>query len=191
MTAGGKQILFLHGAGVQPDDPEWGAPAFTETLLAPVYGEAQVRAPKLGDPDDPAADLWLSSIADAMADFPHDGIVLGHSLGGSTFLQFATQRRPETHIAALFLLAAPFWGAGGWDADEFKLSDGFEKNLDGIERIVIGHGTADEIVSADHARRYAELIPRAEIHLIEGAGHDFRGGSVGALTDALREVLSA
>ena len=39
---------------------------------------------------------------------------------------------------------------------------------------LIVHGTNDDVVSVEHARRLAERAPRAELRIIEGGGHQLR-----------------
>lgn len=39
---------------------------------------------------------------------------------------------------------------------------------------LIVHGTDDDVVPVDHARRLAERAPRAEVRIIEGGGHQLR-----------------
>ena len=40
--------------------------------------------------------------------------------------------------------------------------------------MLIVHGTADDVVPVEHARRLAERAPRAEVRIIEGSGHQLR-----------------
>lgn len=39
---------------------------------------------------------------------------------------------------------------------------------------LIVHGTADDVVPVEHARRLAERAPRAEVHILEGGSHQLR-----------------
>lgn len=40
--------------------------------------------------------------------------------------------------------------------------------------LLLMHGTADDVVPVEHARRLAERAPDAEVHIIEGAAHQLR-----------------
>jgi pimeloyl-ACP methyl ester carboxylesterase len=40
--------------------------------------------------------------------------------------------------------------------------------------VLILHGTADIVVPVDHASRIHERAPEAELHILEGAGHQLR-----------------
>ena len=40
--------------------------------------------------------------------------------------------------------------------------------------LLLMHGTADDVVPVEHARRLADRAPDAEVHIIEGAAHQLR-----------------
>jgi alpha-beta hydrolase superfamily lysophospholipase len=40
--------------------------------------------------------------------------------------------------------------------------------------VLVAHGTDDDVVPVDHARRIAEASGRAEVRILEGAGHQLR-----------------
>ena len=51
--------------------------------------------------------------------------------------------------------------------------------------ITIWHSEDDEFISADNTRRYAEKLPSAEVHFLDGYGHQFTK-SLTFLADAIR-----
>jgi alpha-beta hydrolase superfamily lysophospholipase len=57
--------------------------------------------------------------------------------------------------------------------------------------VLVVHGTADDVVPVDHARRIAEASGRAEVRILEGAGHQLRRepGIVDLLDEWLRRRL--
>jgi alpha-beta hydrolase superfamily lysophospholipase len=58
--------------------------------------------------------------------------------------------------------------------------------------VLVVHGTADDVVPVDHARRIADASGRADVRILEGAGHQLRRepGVVDMLDDWLRKRLS-
>jgi pimeloyl-ACP methyl ester carboxylesterase len=40
--------------------------------------------------------------------------------------------------------------------------------------VLVVHGTADDVVPVDHARRLGDASERAEVHILDGAGHQLR-----------------
>lgn len=58
---------------------------------------------------------------------------------------------------------------------------------------LIVHGTADDVVPVEHARMLAERAPRAEVRIVEGAGHQLRRDetALGILFDWLDRHLAA
>ncbi len=57
---------------------------------------------------------------------------------------------------------------------------------------LIVHGTDDDVVPVDHARRLAERAPRAEVRIIEGGGHQLRkeDAALEIVFDWLERVLT-
>lgn len=50
-----------------------------------------------------------------------------------------------------------------------------ERSIGGVKvPILIVHGSADDVVPVEHARRLSERAPRAELRIIEGGGHQLR-----------------
>ena len=126
-------------------------------------------------------------------------IYVGSSAGGAVAVEAARQGAPVDGIA---LLAAPAaWvsfagtpadavtritGEAGmplapdvledpaaWAAEFESVST--EKAIIGVKLpVLVLHGTADDVVPPHHAERIAERAPRAELKLIEGAGHQLR-----------------
>ena len=52
-----------------------------------------------------------------MADLGDGTILIGHSLGGTILINALAEAPPERKLAGVFLVAAPFVGAGGWSSD--------------------------------------------------------------------------
>ena len=125
--------------------------------------------------------------------------VVGSSAGGAVACELAARGAP---IDALAMLAAPAgWRSYAADAatgirriteeagmvlSEETLANpsAWFEEFDHVtaERSIaqvtiptlIVHGSADDVVPVDHARRLAERAPRAELRIVEGAGHQLR-----------------
>lgn len=125
--------------------------------------------------------------------------IVGSSAGGAVATEVVARGAPAD---ALVLLAAPAaWVAYATDprvgakriteeagmalaeevvADPTAWHAEFEKVT--AERSIVKvkiptlivHGTADDVVPVDHARRLADRAPRAEVRIIEGGGHQLR-----------------
>lgn len=61
----------------------------------------------------------------------------------------------------------------GW-ASEFTQVTTEDSIADVDVPLLLMHGTADDVVPVDHARRLAERAPGAEVHILEGAAHQLR-----------------
>jgi alpha-beta hydrolase superfamily lysophospholipase len=125
--------------------------------------------------------------------------LIGSSAGGAVACELAARGAP---VDALAMLAAPADWTGyttdphvgtrrtieeaGMALSDEVLADplSWMAEFDSVtpERSIakvkvptlIVHGTADDVVPVEHARRLEERAPRAEIRIIEGAGHQLR-----------------
>lgn len=127
-------------------------------------------------PEEPHAIAWLDVLDSELVDFPDDGILIGHSMGGAMILKFIAERRPSLAASGLVMIACPFWGEPDWEVEEFYLPDAFANRLSGLKRILLYHSRDDAIVPFAHMAVYHKHIPRAEVHEVARAGHAFAGG---------------
>jgi len=105
----------------------------------------------------------------------HDDIVLlGWSQGGYFFTKYLIEEQFPVKIKALFLVAAPF------KADDFGGENGgdfaFDTNRVGelakkAEKIYILHSRDDFVVPYEHALKYKEALPEAELVTFEDKNH--------------------
>jgi predicted alpha/beta hydrolase family esterase len=103
-------------------------------------------------------------------------ILVGHSLGGSVLLKYLSVEPYGRSIAALFLVAAPYWGKKNWQADEYVLREDFSSRLAGIPQIFLYHSVNDEVVPFTHLQFYAEKLPGATIRESGNRRHLFNKG---------------
>ena len=178
-------VLFIHSAGAQSDGQ--GSSALVSHLrqhLAPAYS---VMCPAMPDPDKPSYGRWKHELDRILAGRPSTPILVGHSLGGSVLLKYLSEQVAEIRVAGLFVVAAPWWGAGGWDADEFILKPDFARTLPTGLRIHLYQGRNDDVVDASHVLRYAEALPQATVRWLDGGGHTFDDG-LPVLADDIRAL---
>jgi pimeloyl-ACP methyl ester carboxylesterase len=67
-------------------------------------------------------------------------------------------------FGALFLIAAPFVGDGGWSSDDLWSSHKLGARLPQDAPVHIYHGMEDDIVPPSHAELYARAVPQARVH---------------------------
>lgn len=176
-----RELLFIHGAGDNGDDPNDLA-----TYLKDALSETHtVSRPQLPEPD---ARTWGDMIADMLAMFPPDGILVGHSFGGSMLLKVIAEHMPEFRAAGLVIASAPFWGEPDWDYPEAAVPNDFATSLKGVGQVVFAHGRDDEVVSFTHLARYTGLMPRAKVIALEGVRHAYHEPERAQLAEAIRSI---
>lgn len=160
------QVLFIHGAEGYEEDKKLAAD------LRDVLGAAyDVRYPKM--PGSLKVEAWKDQIARELAVLDGGTILVGHSLGGSILLKYLSEETVEQPVAGMFLIASPYWGAEGWEVDEYALQNDFAAKLpDGLS-VFLYHSRDDETVPVTHLTLYAEKLPQATIHEFDGRGHQF------------------
>jgi predicted alpha/beta hydrolase family esterase len=172
------QLLFVQGAGEDAHD-DWDS----KLVLSPerALGDGyDIRYPRMPNEADPRYAEWKAALLDAFEALEEGAILVGHSVGAAVLIHLLAEQPPMPKPAAIMLIAVPFIGEGGWPSDDVAPRTDFAERLPVDVPLFLYQGTADETVPVDHARRYAESIPRATVHLIAGRDHQ--------LNDDLREV---
>lgn len=175
-------VLFIHSAG--PQSGEQGSAPLLRHLRRGLGARFRVHAPTMPLPDSPSYDRWQAELETRLPPDRSPRFLVGHSLGASVLLKYLSEQDRSAWPAGLFLVATPWWGDQGWDAREFTLRDGFEKALPETLRIHLYQARNDEVVAFDHVSRYAEALPRATVHALDGGGHTFPDG----LPDLVRDI---
>lgn len=169
-------LLFLHGAGGYADDGP----------LADALGRAlgtAVDRPRLPG-DDMSYEAWAVPVREHLGMLGPDGLVVGHSLGGSILLRVLAEGvRPGTRAA---LLAVPDWGPDGWDVADYAFS-GPEPRAS----LTLHHCRDDEVVPFAHLAQLAARLPSARVveHAVGGHQLDGLAGEVARSLDD--EVVGA
>ena len=174
-----KQLLFIQGGGAGAHD-EWDD-KLVESLKRELGSDYEIRYPRMPGEDDPHYAAWKAAIEEELASLDDRAILVGHSIGGTMLVNTLAELSTERKFAALFLIAAPFVGDGGWPSDEVKST-----NLRRLDLPVhIFHGLKDETAPPSHAALYARAIPKARIHRLPGRDHQLNND----LRDVAAEIL--
>jgi uncharacterized protein len=169
-----KHILFIHAAGDKRHP--LGSGKLIAYLQDQLGSDYQVLAPDMPNPDHPRYLAWRNQIEQELAALDDDLLLIGHSLGGSILLKYLAEGTYRKHIAALFLVAVPFWGKEDWEVDEFILPEDFATQLPRIGHIFLYHSRHDEEVPFSHLEHYQEKLPQANVRVVEGNEHSFLTG---------------
>ena len=138
------------------------------------------------DEADPSYARWSAAIRGEMA-VMEDGVVLGHSVGGTILINALAERPPVGKLRAVVLIAAPFVGAGGWPGTEFELPPDLGARLPREVPVHIFHGLQDQTAPPSHADLYARAIPQARLHRLPGRDHQL-GNDLGEVARAIRHL---
>jgi uncharacterized protein len=158
-----RQILFIQGGGSGAYKEDALLVACLRSALGVAY---EVRYPKMPAEDEADYQRWKAQIRKEVAAVEGNVILIGHSLGGSFLLKCLSEEKIKTTIAGLFLIAAPYWGGGGWRYEGYEavaLPEDFASKLPKEMPIFLYHGRDDEIVPFAHLALYAAKLPQAAI----------------------------
>jgi uncharacterized protein len=173
-----RQVLFIQGAGD-------GAHAEDAQLVASLRKELglgyEVRYPAM--PDDPDDAVWWDVIAVELETLGEDVILVGHSAGAATLSMFLARRKLEQRVAGVFLIAAPFFGEGGWQVEGLAMPDDLGRRLPDVP-VFLYHGSDDEIAPIAHLDLYARAIPQAVARRLEGLNHQLNDD----MTEVARDI---
>ena len=175
------QLLFVQGGGAGVHD-EWDN-KLVDSLRRELGPSYEIRYPRLPNEDDPSYAAWKAALESELAAMEDGVILVGHSVGGTILINTLAEHPPERELGAIFLIAAPFVGEGGWSSDDLKPPRDLGARLPAGVPIFIYHGLADDTAPPSHAELYARAIPQAQLHRLPARDHQ--------LNDDLREVAAA
>jgi len=164
-----RQILFIQGAGESVHDT-WDDKlvASLERELGDAYA---VVYPRMPDEADPRYTVWKAALLKELARLDAGAILVGHSIGGAFLIHALAEQQPKRKFGALFLLAAPFIGDGGWPSEEIDARSDLAASLPAELPIILYHGTDDTTVPFAHVKLYAKAIPRAIVRALPNRDH--------------------
>ena len=71
---------------------------------------------------------------------------------------------------------------------EWRLPEGFEARLADLPHVALYHSRDDDEIPVSHVDRYAEAMPSASVHKVDGRGHLFDDGNV---ADIIGDIAAA
>ena len=166
-----RQLLFVQGGGASVHD-EWDN-RLVESLQRELGSDYEIRYPQMPNEADPRYDAWKSALEDEFAALDERAILLGHSVGGTMLVNALAEQPVERRFGALFLIAAPFFGHGGWSSDDLEFPQDLGARLPRDVPVHIYQGLEDETVPPEHAQLYARVVPQSRVHLLPGYDHQF------------------
>jgi predicted alpha/beta hydrolase family esterase len=180
MNVMSKQVLFIQGGGAGAHD-EWDN-KLVESLGRELGPTSQIRYPRMPDEADPSYAAWKAALEQQIAALDDGAILIGHPIGGTILINTLAENPPNRKLSGVFLIAAPFVGAGGWPSEDIKLSPELGARLPEATPIYLYHGSADDTAPFAHVDLYARAIPYAIVRRLEGRNHQ--------LDDDLTEVAA-
>ncbi len=176
-----RQLLFVQGGGAGAHD-EWDS-KLVESLGRELGPDYEIRYPRMPNEDDPSYAAWKATIEREFATLRDGSILVGHSVGATILVNALAEQPAERKFGAIFLIAAPFVGEGGWPGEDLKTPSDLGARLPPGVPIHFYHGLDDETAPPSHAELYARAVPQARVHRLPGRNHQ--------LDNDLREVSAA
>jgi pimeloyl-ACP methyl ester carboxylesterase len=176
-----RQLLFIQGGGKGTHD-EWDR-KLVESLRRELGEGYEIHYPRMPDEDSPSYATWKAKLERLFETLRDGAILVGHSVGGTILLKALSEQPRVRSFAALFLIAAPFLGDGGWSVDDLRFPPDLGASLPASLPIHFYHGLDDETAPPSHLDLYARAVPRARVHRLPGRDHQ--------LNNDLREVARA
>jgi predicted alpha/beta hydrolase family esterase len=164
-----KQILFIQGGGAGAHD-EWDA-KLVDCLRRELGSGYDVRYPRMPNEADPSYTMWKAVLADEIAGLDDGAILIGHSIGGTILINALAEAPPNWELVGVFLIAAPFVGAGGWPSEDIKPMADIGARLPLKTLIYLYHGSKDDTAPYAHVDLYERAISGAIVHRLHGRDH--------------------
>lgn len=176
-----RQLLFVQGGGKGTHD-EWDH-KLVESLRRELGQGYEIHYPRMPGEDDPSYAPWKTTLERELGTLQDGAILVGHSVGGTILLKALTEQLSAREFGAIFLIAAPFVGDGGWPADDLRFPPDLGARLPQGVPIHFFHGLEDEVAPPSHVELYARAVPQARVHRLPGRDHQ--------LNNDLSEVAAA
>lgn len=172
-------VMFVQGAGEGVHDG-WDN-RLVDSLRRELGAGYDLHYPRMPGEADPQYARWKAALAEELARLAQGAMLVGHSVGGTILINALAEAPPKRRLRGIFLIAAPFVGAGGWPAGDITprgkaLGAALPKDVP----VHLYHGAKDDTVPLSHLDLYAAAIRQAIPHRLSGRNHQ--------LNDDLAEV---
>jgi predicted alpha/beta hydrolase family esterase len=165
-----KQVLFIQGAGTGAYEEDG---KLVKSLRDRLGSKYNVRYPNMPEEEDQGYEAWKAQISKELDKIDDELILVGHSIGSSMLLKYLSEENVKNSIQGILLIAAPYWGTGGWQMDEFAVDEGSASEILKGPPVFFYHSRDDDIVPFTHLMLHAEKFPQATIREFDGRGHQF------------------
>lgn len=168
-----SQVLFIQGAGAGAYKED---ELLAQSLQKELGSDFNVVYPEMPDEDNAPYESWKQVIQEQIATTTDPIILVGHSMGASELAKILTEIKIDTPVAGIFLLAAPFWGGGGWlyeGYEELELPGDTAAKFPKEAKVFLYQAHDDEIVPFAHLGLYTKLFPNATVREVAAGGHQF------------------
>jgi predicted alpha/beta hydrolase family esterase len=169
MTHVRQQVLFIQGGGAGVHD-EWDN-KLVASLTRELGEDYAIRYPRMPNEADPDYAAWKSTLANEIRALTDGAVLVGHSIGGTILIHALAEQRPERKLAAVFLIAAPFVGPGGWPSEDIEPKPDLGARLPQATSIYLYHGSDDDTAPCAHVDLHKQAIPQAHVRKLEGRDH--------------------
>ena len=176
-----RQLLFVQGGGKDVHDG-WDN-KLVDSLRWELGEGYEIHYPRMPGEENPSYAPWKICLEQAFDSLRDGAVLVGHSVGGTILLKVLAEQTPVREFGAIFLIAAPFIGDGGWSADDLQFPPDLGARLPKGVPIHFYHGLKDEVAPPSHVDLYARAVPQARIHRLLGRDHQ--------LNNDLKEVAAA
>ncbi len=163
------QVLFVQGGGEDVHD-KWDN-KIVESLERELGRDYAVHYPRMPHEADPAYAAWKAALKRQFDRLGEGAILVGHSVGGTILIRAVADEPPAVTFAGIFLIAAPFVGAGGWPSEDIEPLSDLGARLPEQTPIYLYHGSKDETAPFGHLHLYAQAIPQAVVRGLSGRDH--------------------
>jgi predicted alpha/beta hydrolase family esterase len=123
------------------------------------------------DEADPDPTAWKKIIARELRKLGDGVFLVGHSVGAAILMDYLAGGTVERPPAAVFLIATPFIGDGGWPSDDLRPTRQMAVELQDGAPLYFYQGRDDETVPFSHIEMFATAFPHAIIRRLEGRNH--------------------
>jgi predicted alpha/beta hydrolase family esterase len=143
--------------------------------------------PNEADPDYTA---WKPGLEKELAGLENGALLIGHSIGGTILINVLAERPLDRAWGAIFLIAAPFIGQGGWTSEDIQSLPDLAARLPSGVPMFLYHGSEDEVVAFAHVDLYAKTIPGAQVRKLNGRDHQL-GNNLSEVANDIRQLRAA